>query len=79
MKPSSNVSFTDKVDPTMDWNRLCGNAYTASLWLSVARALVGRQPGEHLAAFFLWLGFWCRAADFGSGSTSGSRSLGERY
>lgn len=49
--------FADKVDPTMTWNRLCGNAYTASLWIAVASALRGLPAGERLAAFSYGSGF----------------------
>ena len=49
--------FDRKVDPFMGWNRMCGNAYTASLWLSVAEALSGLAPGERLAAFSYGSGF----------------------
>ncbi len=49
--------FAAKVEPTMAWNRLCGNAYTASLWLSVASALRGLAPGQQLAAFSYGSGF----------------------
>lgn len=43
--------FSEKVDRTMDWNRLCGNAYTASVWIAIGNALCGLQPGERIAAF----------------------------
>jgi hydroxymethylglutaryl-CoA synthase len=49
--------FAEKVEPTMEWNRRCGNAYTASLWIAVARALAGRLPGERIAAFSYGSGF----------------------
>ena len=49
--------FRDKVNPTMVWNRLCGNAYTASLWISVAHALKGLSIGERVAAFSYGSGF----------------------
>ncbi len=49
--------FERKVDRFMGWNRMTGNAYTASLWLSVAEALAGRAPGERLAAFSYGSGF----------------------
>lgn len=49
--------FSRKVDPTMDWNRHCGNAYTASLWIAVASALSGMQPGQRLGAFSYGSGF----------------------
>lgn len=35
----------------MLWSRLCGNAYTASLWISVAQALRGLAAGQRRAAF----------------------------
>ena len=49
--------FQDKIYPTMMWNRLCGNAYTASLWISVAQALKGLAAGERVAAFSYGSGF----------------------
>ena len=35
----------------MDWNRLCGNAYTASLWIAVAKTLAGLNEGDKISAF----------------------------
>lgn len=49
--------FRDKVDPAMGWSRMCGNSYTASLWLSVAEALRGRPEGSEIAAFSYGSGF----------------------
>ncbi len=49
--------FEQKIAPTMAWNRKCGNAYTASLWVSVASALCERKQGERLAAFSYGSGF----------------------
>ncbi len=49
--------FLEKVNPTMVWNRLCGNAYTASLWISVANALKGLSAGQRIAAFSYGSGF----------------------
>ncbi len=49
--------FQEKIYPTMVWNRLCGNAYTASLWISVARALKGLAAGQRVAAFSYGSGF----------------------
>ncbi len=49
--------FDQRVNPTMEWNRRCGNAYTASLWIAVANALVGAQPGERVLAFSYGSGF----------------------
>jgi hydroxymethylglutaryl-CoA synthase len=49
--------YAAKVEPAMEWNRLCGNAYTASLWISVAQALAGMEEGKRLAAFSYGSGF----------------------
>lgn len=49
--------FDDKVEPTMPWNRLCGNAYTASLWIAVAYTLAGLETGREIAAFSYGSGF----------------------
>jgi len=49
--------FRDKVETVMGWNRMCGNAYTASLWISVAQALRGLPEGERIAAFSYGSGF----------------------
>lgn len=49
--------FDQKVEPTMLWNKLSGNAYTASLWISVANALKGLSAGERVAAFSYGSGF----------------------
>ncbi len=48
---------TSKVEPTMEWNRLAGNCYTASLWLSVAHQLAGAKVGDRFAAFSYGSGF----------------------
>ena len=53
-----NVSFFgETVDPYMEWNRRTGNAYTASLWISVAQALAGMEQGRQVAAFSYGSGF----------------------
>lgn len=49
--------FREKVEPTMGWNREIGNAYTASLWISVAEALKGLETGRRVAAFSYGSGF----------------------
>ncbi|RMH19122.1 MAG: hydroxymethylglutaryl-CoA synthase family protein [Acidobacteria bacterium] len=49
--------FADKVEPSMQWNRRCGNAYTASLWISVAEALRGLPRDERVLAFSYGSGF----------------------
>lgn len=46
-----------KVEPTMEWNRLAGNCYTASLWLSVAQQLAGAKVGDRFGAFSYGSGF----------------------
>lgn len=47
----------EKVEPTMEWNRLSGNCYTASLWLSIAQQLAGANVGDRFAAFSYGSGF----------------------
>jgi hydroxymethylglutaryl-CoA synthase len=49
--------WRSKVEPTMVWNLASGNAYTAALWIAVARALAGRAVGETLTAFSYGSGF----------------------
>ncbi|MEM7482038.1 MAG: hydroxymethylglutaryl-CoA synthase [Acidobacteriota bacterium] len=49
--------YDGKVAPTMGWNRRCGNAYTASLWIAVAEALRGLDEGRRIAAFSYGSGF----------------------
>ena len=49
--------YENLVDPTMGWNRQSGNAYTASLWISVAQALIGLEPGKRVGAFSYGSGF----------------------
>lgn len=43
--------FLEKVNPTMEWNSLTGNSYTASLWVSVAKTLCGLHAGDQITAF----------------------------
>ena len=49
--------YNEKVEPTMEWNLGTGNAYTAALWIAVARSLVGLDAGTRLAAFSYGSGF----------------------
>ena len=49
--------YNDKVEPSMLWNKLSGNSYTASLWIAVANALQGLKAGEQVAAFSYGSGF----------------------
>jgi hydroxymethylglutaryl-CoA synthase len=44
-------TFTEKVEPYFYYNRLTGNSYTASLWVSVAHALAQLKKDEQLLAF----------------------------
>ncbi len=59
--------FASKVDRFMGWNRMTGNAYTASLWLSFAEALADLAPGERLAAFSYGSGFGAELLTFTAG------------
>ena len=49
--------YAEKIHPTMDWNRITGNAYTASLWIAVANALRGLAENKTLLAFSYGSGF----------------------
>ncbi|MEM9489435.1 MAG: hydroxymethylglutaryl-CoA synthase [Myxococcota bacterium] len=49
--------FADKVEPTLEGNRYCGNGYTSSLWLSVAHTLAGLTEGQRIAAFSYGSGY----------------------
>lgn len=40
-----------KVDKYLDWNRITGNSYTASLWLAVSNALTKIKPKDKFLAF----------------------------
>jgi hydroxymethylglutaryl-CoA synthase len=62
--------YQDKVEDTLEWNRLSGNAYTASLWISVARALVGLQEGTRVAAFSYGSGFGSELLELTAGPTA---------
>jgi hydroxymethylglutaryl-CoA synthase len=49
--------WRDQVEPGLEWNQQMGNAYTASLWFSVAKALAGAAAGERVTAFSYGSGF----------------------
>lgn len=49
--------FKEKIENTMAWNQLSGNSYTASLWVSVAKALSELNEGEKLSAFSYGSGY----------------------
>ena len=59
--------FADKVDPTLEWNRVTGNAYTASLWISVAKALAGKTEGTPMAAFSYGSGYGAELLELTAG------------
>jgi len=40
-----------KVEPYLEWNRQVGNAYTASLWLSVINTLANAEKNKPFSAF----------------------------
>lgn len=69
--------FKEKVNPTMLWNRLCGNAYTASLWISVAQALRGLAAGDRLAAFSYGSGFGAELLVLEAGPAARAGAWGE--
>lgn len=49
--------YSAKIEPTMAWNKLSGNAYTASLWIAVANTLCGLESGKLITAFSYGSGF----------------------
>lgn len=71
-----NDFFKEKVEPTMLWNRLSGNAYTASLWISVAQALQGLSPGKRVAAFSYGSGFGSELLSLVAGPRAGEGAWG---
>ena len=69
--------FARRVDPAMGWNRLTGNAYTASLWLSVAEALQGLAVGERIAAFSYGSGFGAEVLSLAAGPEAAAGAWAE--
>jgi hydroxymethylglutaryl-CoA synthase len=65
--------FAAKVEPTMELNRQVGNAYTASLWLSVADSLRGRAAGERIAAFSYGSGYGAELFELRAGPAAQER------
>ena len=59
--------YRAKVADTLEWNSLTGNAYTASLWISVARALVGLPEGTPLTAFSYGSGYGAELLEIAAG------------
>jgi hydroxymethylglutaryl-CoA synthase len=64
--------YQAKVEDTLEWNQLTGNAYTASLWISVARALVGLPEGATLAAFSYGSGYGAELLELVAGPAASS-------
>jgi len=56
-KEESSDFFDTYVDPTMDWNRMVGNCYTASLWIAVTNQLAAHKEGSRIAAFSYGSGY----------------------
>jgi hydroxymethylglutaryl-CoA synthase len=59
--------YLEKVEDALEWNQLSGNAYTASLWISVARALIGLPEGTPLLAFSYGSGYGAELLDMRAG------------
>jgi len=68
----SEELYRSKVEDTLEWNRLTGNAYTASLWISVARALAGLREGTHITAFSYGSGYGAELLQLSAGSGAGA-------
>ncbi|MDH3727147.1 MAG: hydroxymethylglutaryl-CoA synthase [Myxococcales bacterium] len=63
----AEVFYRRKVEDTLEWNQLTGNAYTASLWISVARALVGLKQGTPITAFSYGSGYGAELLELAAG------------
>ena len=46
-----NTIYATKVNPYLTYNRITGNSYTSSLWVSVAHALTEMRADQRLLAF----------------------------
>jgi len=66
--------YLAKVEDTLEWNQLTGNAYTASLWISVARALVGLEEGTAITAFSYGSGYGAELLQLAAGPAAASAS-----
>ena len=64
--------YLSKVEDSLEWNQLTGNAYTASLWISVARALVGLSEGTPIVAFSYGSGYGAELLELTAGPTASS-------
>ncbi|HLD95342.1 MAG TPA: hydroxymethylglutaryl-CoA synthase [Alphaproteobacteria bacterium] len=52
-----NAYVQEKVTPYFEWNKVVGNAYTASLWISVVNALKSSKPGDKMLCFSYGSGY----------------------
>ena len=64
--------YLSKVEDALEWNQLTGNAYTASLWISVARALVGLKEGAPIIAFSYGSGYGAELLQLTAGPAAAS-------
>lgn len=64
--------YRSKVEDTLEWNQLTGNAYTASLWISVARALAGLDEGTPITAFSYGSGYGAELLQLTAGPVAAS-------
>jgi len=69
--------YRSKVEEALEWNQLTGNAYTASLWISVARALVGLREGTPLLAFSYGSGYGAELLELEAGPTAAAAAWAE--
>lgn len=69
--------WTTQVAPGLPWNRLSGNAYTASLWISVACALQGLTEGAPLTAFSYGSGFGAELLKLAAGPEAAAAAWAE--
>ncbi len=56
--------YNSHVDPYLEYNKKIGNAYTASLWISVAHALQTLKCNDQIAAFSYGSGFGSELLNF---------------
>ncbi len=66
-KGQLSAFFEEKVQPSLAWNKQIGNAYTASLWISVADQLRRLAPGSVMTAFSYGSGFGAELFEISAG------------
>jgi len=69
--------FESRVASDHAWNALSGNAYTASLWLSVAHAAARLTEGDRLLAFSYGSGFGAELLELAVGTNQGAVDASE--